>query len=44
MAKNPIRGVIGRALDKGGRLEDLIAVPMLFEAGKQSSKPPLPVR
>jgi hypothetical protein len=40
MAKKPISGVIGRALAKGGRLEDLIAVPMLFEADSQRGRAP----
>jgi hypothetical protein len=38
MARNPIRGVIERALEKGARLEDLIAVPVIFGADEQSGK------
>src|SRR5207302_1175569 len=35
MPKLPIRSVIERALEKGGDLDDFIAVPMLFESEKK---------
>jgi hypothetical protein len=38
MARTPIRDVIDRALEKGVGLENLVAVPMLFNAADQAEK------
>jgi hypothetical protein len=38
MARTPIRDVIERALEKGVGLENLVAVPMLFNAADQAEK------
>lgn len=41
MARSPISGVIGRAPAKGGKLQYLFGVPMLFEADSQRGRKPL---
>jgi hypothetical protein len=40
MSKLPIRSVIERALEKGRSLEDLVALPMVFESGTRRVQPP----